>query len=142
MAVLIVHTMPLTYIHAARVYTSARPTQFYSTFTLQAPLCIVLRKSRLYTVCGWVRCMAPTKWYHQALHMKHWNLGGSGSPYMFLRSMTHDCEHGASWLILWCRHMPWWVCPIMSAWLCLNPHPRCSHCWRMYGAKNSYHIRS
>ena len=33
MAKLFVYTMPLIYIHAAKVYTSARPTEVYSTFT-------------------------------------------------------------------------------------------------------------
>ena len=30
MATLFVYTMPLIYIHAAKVYTSARPTEFYT----------------------------------------------------------------------------------------------------------------
>ena len=129
-----------THIHPCR--QGLHLCNFTAPSQLQAPLGMVLRQSHFYTVCRLVRCMAPTKWYHKALHVKRWNLGGSGSPYMSLRSMTHDCEHGASWLILWCRHMPRWVCPIMSAWLCLNPHPRCSHCWRMHVAKNSHNIRS
>ena len=33
MAKLFVYSMPLIYIHAAKVYTSARPTEVYSTFT-------------------------------------------------------------------------------------------------------------
>ena len=33
MAKFSVYTMPLIYIHAAKVYTSARPTEVYSTFT-------------------------------------------------------------------------------------------------------------
>ena len=33
MATLFVYIMPLIYIHAAKVYTSARPNDFYSTFT-------------------------------------------------------------------------------------------------------------
>ena len=142
MAKLFVYTMPLIYIHAAKVYTSARPTEVYSTFTFAS-----------YTGYGTKAISIVYSLSIGAMHGSHQvvsqgiahetlEFGGSGSPYMSLRSMTHDCEHGASWLILWCRHMPPWVCPIMSAWLCLNPHPRCSHCWRMYVAKNSYNIRS
>ena len=33
MAKLFVYTTPLIYIHAAKVYTSARPTEVYNTFT-------------------------------------------------------------------------------------------------------------
>jgi len=75
MAKLFVYTMPLIYIHAAKVYTSARPTEVYSTFTFASYAGYGTKAISIVYSLSIGAMHGTTKWYHKALHMKHWNLG-------------------------------------------------------------------